>query len=395
MSHYRLGRHDLQADFTGELSGNLSLTHRPDAIAFDNLQAFSLGPVADGDVSQNITSFAWYARADNATKTVFLARENDAKDGWLPETALFTWLGSDLIEIDLAFEQAGRPLVCATRDTGVGGSREVWLYWFNPVASAFEFASFGTGRTARCLIDNPLDLVDSDIMVFYVNDTVGGVCYRQQRDRYAIEYTTPFMEGAESSPGVFLPASEQIYVEDVIRTTDNRLTVLCSAHVAGRYTFHKLASALYPFFMDIESMTELSPSLVSGDRVFVLLIITDPSDTPPFFPDAFSYWDESQSGQPNPMMQSGLITSIFIIYDAGIFQEDNSKQPNPTLQSGTLVIPIITYDGTLFPEDFQKQPNPTLQSGTLVVYILVYDDSVNTDDFLKQPNPTLQSGSLV
>lgn len=395
MTHYRLGRHDVQADFTGTPGANVTLTHRPDAIAFDNLTAFSLGPVANGDVSQNITSHSWYVRADNAQKKVFLARNTDADDAWLPEVELFSFVGVDLIEIDLAFEQAGRPFVCASRATGPAGAKEVWLYWFNPVHSAFEFSSFGTGRTPRCLIDNPLDVTDSDIMVFYVNDTVGGVCYRQQRDRYAIEYPTPFMQGAEASPGIFLPVTTAIYVEDVIRTTDNRMTVLCSAHENGRYEFRKLVSGLYPFFPPPGEMTAPNASLESGIFEFVLLIITAPDDVPPFFPDAFIMRDENQMQSPNTLMDSGDLHSIIIIYDSGLFAEDNQKQPNPTLQSGSLVIPITIYDGTAFPEDFLKQPAPTMQSGSLVVYILVYDDSVNTDDLMKQPNPTLQSGSLV
>lgn len=395
MSHYRLGRHDFQADFVGETTDNVTLTHRPDAIAFDSMTAFSLGPVEDGDVSENITSWAWYIRADNDAKIVYIARETDDRTDWRPEIPLFAFVGMNLIEVDLAFEQAGRPLVCASRATGLAGAREVWLYWFNPVGSAFEFASFGQGRTPRCLIDNPLDANDSDIMVFYVNDTVGGVCFRQQRDRYAIEYVTPFMGGAESSPGVFLPPVADIYVEDVIRTSDNRLVVLCSGHKLGRYQFHKLVSGLYPFFLPEEAWTEHSPSLESAELIFTLLIVTDPSDVPPFFPDGFSYWNESPSGQPNPALISGNIHSFFIDYDAGAFQEDNSKQPNALLISGLLVLPLILYDAGTFSEDHQKQPAPTFQSGTLVVYILVYDDTVNTDDFMKQPNPTLQSGSLV
>lgn len=400
MSRYRIGVHEFRADFQGETSGNLSLTKRPDAIAFENHTAFSLGPVAIGDVSQDIVNFSWYIRADNAGKAVYIARQTDDNTGWLPEVELFTFIGVDIEEIDLAFEQAGRPLVCASRKTGAGGAEEVWIYWFSPTTSAFEFDFFGEGRTPRCLIDNPLDITDSDIMIFYINDTIGGVCYRQQRDRYGIEYPTPFLQGAEASPGVFLPTSDRLYVEDVIRTTDNRLSVLCTAHEGGRYNFRTLASAMYPFFPPQAEMAQPNALWEGGSIDFALVIISDPSDAPPLFPDVYAYWNESQIGEPAAVLQSGdLVILVFppIVYDSGTFQEDNLKEPNTTLQSGILASIIILYDAGTFQEDNIKEPSQTLQSGSLVTYIFVYDSTVtpSPEDLIKEPSPTLQSGSLV
>jgi hypothetical protein len=260
---YPLGKRELSADFAGVLSGNLSLTKRPDALTFDYLTAFSLGPVAQGDSSLGPINRPWYVRADNATKTVFIARANDSNDGWEAETALFVWVGNDINEVDFAFEQAGRPVVCAERT--IGGAKEIWLYWYKPFAAAFVFEKFDDGRTPRLVLDNPPDQSNSDVEFFYLKTAVGLVV-RTQREAYAIAHATPHVEEVDW------------YLEDVFHTNNWRVALLLvKRNPGGQYVKKRMETALMPVFFtpNAGGFTVGGELLSIEDRVTLIKVTQD------------------------------------------------------------------------------------------------------------------------
>lgn len=265
MPGYQLGIRELTDDFAGVKSANLSLTKRPDALTFDYLTAFSLGPIGIGDASAGPIDRPWYVRADNATQTVFTGRANDTNDGWEAETVLFTFTGADVNEVDFAFEQAGRPVVCAERT--IGGVKEIWLYWYKPFIGAFTFEKFDEGRTPRVMLDNPPDTSNSDVEFFYLKTDVGLVV-RTQREAYATVHATPHIEEPDW------------YLEDVFYTNNWRVALLLVKHnPGGTYGKKRMETTLMPVFFipNNEGMT-VGGNLLSLDDRITLLIVTQESD---------------------------------------------------------------------------------------------------------------------
>ncbi len=227
---------EFQADFqTGkdEYAGTSS-ARRPDAISLDYLRSWSIGPVQRSDASQGLQARAWRARADNVAGTVWLRRAEanvtDPQAGWRPESALFTYVGAPLEEIDLAFDQNGNALLVAQRSGG-----EVWIYWFSPLAGTFVFELLCPGLSPRVLLDDPEDVEDSDILLFYALPDGTAIEMRQQRELYQTVYSVPL-----AGPG--------LRVEEVARDTGNRLQMIYSRRdpVTGRYALEALESAPYP-----------------------------------------------------------------------------------------------------------------------------------------------------
>ena len=133
---YNTELRELQVDFENPalaiiLSG-LSTSHRPDAISFDHLRAFSMGPRELNDLANTVYDRPWYVRCDNAAGHVYIAKANTANTVWEAETLRFSFTGEPIIEIDLAFDLLGRPVIVCERATGTAGASEVWIYWAKP-----------------------------------------------------------------------------------------------------------------------------------------------------------------------------------------------------------------------------------------------------------------------
>lgn len=177
-------RSELAADGV-VLDQGLSLTHRPDAISLDYHTCYTLGPVHIGDFSAGPVDRPWRIRVIG--NQVFIARLNDDRTDFEDDSLLFEFTGVAPTEIDAAFDQAARILVCMERPSGNENLSEIWIRYYDPFSSAYVVTNFGTGRTPRALLDDAFDSSNADILVFYLNDAVG-MCYRQQRDRYVTEY---------------------------------------------------------------------------------------------------------------------------------------------------------------------------------------------------------------
>lgn len=327
-----LGIREFQSDFITtavRIDSGLSLSRRPDAISFDYLTCFTLGPVALGDNSQGPTSHVWRVR--QVQDTVFVARENGA--GYNPDQVLFLYSGEVGDEIDAAFDQNGRVFICMER---VG---ELWFYYYDPTIPAFAFQNFGAGKTPKAVLDAPLDSADSDVVVFYIR--AGSLYYRLQRDRYLVEYNTGFL------------TTDNDFVEDVYKTTDERVHVLLSRHdtVNGTYSLWHIESLLYP--VHIEEIDTFKVGLISllGALESELEIHTL------FDIDEFKVALSSLSG---------TLIQPLIIYSSEI---DEFKVGLSSLTS-TLINVIITHN-VYDREDFKAALTP--QTSTLVTYVIVHN----------------------
>jgi hypothetical protein len=163
-----------------------SARRRPDAISLDYLTCFAQGPVALGDNSEGPIAYAWRTRCIG--NAVYTARA--VSGGWDADILLFSYTGVPILELDAAFEQAGRVFVCAERATGASGAKEIWMYYYNTLAAEFQFVMIDAGHTPRAILDSVGDTNLSDILLFYKKDDEG-VVYRQQRERYTVERGTP------------------------------------------------------------------------------------------------------------------------------------------------------------------------------------------------------------
>lgn len=347
--NYPLGRRELQADFDAAVPGlgeGLSTTRRPDALTFDYLRAFSLGPRDVADLTNGPTARPWYVRCDNVVKKVFVARANDANTAWEVETELFSFVGDILNEIDVAFEQQGRPVVCAERT--VAGVNEIWLYWFKPSAGTFVFEKITDGRTPRVLLDNPPDTTNSDIELFYLKPA-SGLFYRVQRETYAMEHATPHTE------------ETAWFLEDVFYTVNWRVACILSQRGAGGvYAKKRLETTLMPVFLKGEAASTASVAMVTIDEVVALIVLSQDSldfaETTPTvvmqsiideLPLIFHTLFDHDESTPSVEMRSMDDVSVQIFHT--LFDHDESAPTLPVMQSINDVVAVISH--TLFDHD--------------------------------------------
>jgi hypothetical protein len=222
------------ATATHALAGGTSLDRRPDALSWDYLTAYSAGPRAVADASGGPAGRVWRARADGGS--VRLARAAEGNAGWEAETLVFAAEGAAIAELDLAFDQNARVVVCAERPTGAGGTPEVWLYHYDSRTARHELRNLGPGRNPRVLLDNPFESSESDVLLFYVSDAADALVFRVQREHYLAERATPVTGVAN------------YFLEEVARDRGGRMQVIGSVRdpATGRYTLRLLESSLYP-----------------------------------------------------------------------------------------------------------------------------------------------------
>lgn len=173
---------------------NSSLDLRPGAVTQDYKAAFSYGPIEVGNLISGSINRVWRARAVSASLSSSVIISNEVSGGFSPESTLFTFVhgvSGTISELDIGFGSDGRPVIAAQRNAD-DGVPAVWLYWFNPFVANFVFQQFQSQSiTPRIILDNPEDIGNSDLLLFYVNRNTGQVYYRQQRDQYGIEYLVP------------------------------------------------------------------------------------------------------------------------------------------------------------------------------------------------------------
>lgn len=143
---------------------------------FGPISDYEMGGKAISDPSLGNQDRPWTITANEAGEVYFFAAEN-------PEALFITLPG--LSELSAAFDQNMRPVLAYVQD---GVAR---LRWYDTVPGAYVVTDLPAGTISpRVALDDKrltqTQLGDNDIILAYVRS--GNLYYRQQRDRYEVEY---------------------------------------------------------------------------------------------------------------------------------------------------------------------------------------------------------------
>ena len=150
----------------------------------DRKISYHWGPVQVQDPSQGLLVKLWTLRAIEGAAILSAPGS--------PTTTVLTRPVS-IDNINLAFDQNGRPCVCFEEESG-----GAFLYWFDPVPNEPVFMPLPSGSVSpRITLDDARSFngANSDVILGYVR--AGIVRYRQQRDRFTVEYTPPIGAGGQ------------------------------------------------------------------------------------------------------------------------------------------------------------------------------------------------------
>lgn len=337
----------------------VSITKRPDTISLDYLTAYTFGPNDVGDSTLGPYVRSWKVRATDSG--VYLSRENNTNDGWEAEQLLVSYSGDPIVEVDIAFEQAARPVIVAER------AGEIWIYRFNPLTSMFVFENFGEGRNPRAVLDSPLDVTISDVLIFYIQDTAGFLCYRQQRDRYATEYNT------------ILPTNADYYLEEIGFSRDNRVKIYYTQRdeTEGQYVLKELQSTLYPYSADVDKMTGVMS--VIPDWLIVIVVIFHTlydKDSYTGLLEVLADWRLVEPIIPvipgdgtQPDEYTGMLEAIagWLLAQPVIFHTlyDIDEYTGAMVPVGTWTVPVVVFTHVLYDKDAYQASMTALTGWTL------------------------------
>lgn len=251
------GNREFRADFetAGHQLEDTTTDRRVDAVSFDYRIAYTTGPSAI-EVAIGLESNLWRARADG--NDVYLAR--DEGEGWGDEMLLTTMPGTGtgaITELDVAFNEAGKPVLVAERDANV------WLYFFNDhyLIDRYTWQWIGPGTSPRCCNDYfpPEKLAPNvcppeiDVQMVFMKPSVGMV-RREESDRFVADNPTPIAWSAGHR------------VQRLFRTVDHRVSAFGSHHdvTTGRYESWRVDSMPFPDSL-LARPTFLNWSSPSGD----------------------------------------------------------------------------------------------------------------------------------
>lgn len=148
----------------------------------DRKVSYHWGPVQLQDPSQGLLVKLWTLRAEGMSAVLSAPGS--------PTTTVFT-RAVNIDNVNLAFDQNGRTCVCYEEEGG-----GAYLFWFDPVPNEPTHMPIpGDAVSPRITLDDarPFNGANSDVILGYVRD--GLVRYRQQRDRFTVEYTPPIGPG--------------------------------------------------------------------------------------------------------------------------------------------------------------------------------------------------------
>jgi hypothetical protein len=294
---------------------------------------------------------------------------------WNAEVPLFDFTGADIEESDSAFEQAGRVVLAAQRT--ILKNKEIWLYWFDPIVGTFVFRKIANGRNPRVLLDDPFDTTNSDILLFYIRTSDQRLVYRQQRDRYLVEYETP----AVKAPVSYI----DLYLQDVTKGRDGRLVILLARHIInkGRYLYERLESALYPFILKLDSFTASLSFRPGGLLEHIRKTVYVLGEVPPVSDGVPDGYTETDNTRPSQSFVSGLVQKPVI--EAGppgtldpigdpvpyLNDVDATKPIDTSFQSGLFL--QVLFENILFDIDAFKPIQTDFRSGTLIQVLFTVD----------------------
>lgn len=137
-------------------------------------ESWEMGGVGISDPSGGLSYQLWHGVLEVATGTVLLDSPNT------PQFVLYSEAG--ITQMDFSFDQNMKPCLAFTQN----GVAKFW--WYNTVNLQYEIIVLTDAMTPLTLLDDKRDqqLGQSDIVLFYLRD--GRLYYREQRDRFTIEY---------------------------------------------------------------------------------------------------------------------------------------------------------------------------------------------------------------
>lgn len=143
------------------------------------LEDYELGGLALNDASQGLEVYTWRGRYIDGSIVLDVP-------GIVSEQTVLTV--ADITEFQFTFDQNMQPFVAY-----MVNDEDAFYYWFDTTESEFVTSQLPAGSiTPRCMLDDKRNASGilsgfSDIILTYMRE--GTLYYRQQRDRYAIEYT--------------------------------------------------------------------------------------------------------------------------------------------------------------------------------------------------------------
>lgn len=158
----RLSSQSLVAPILGGRAGSITLN-----------QDFEDGPIALNDPSSGLFYQIWQGIASDTGVKLWDADENG--------TDVLSAL--NITEMSFTFDQNGRPSICFTQ---YGQTK---IYWFDSSLGTVTTTTIGAGiGSPKLILDDKRQTQtgSSDIIMGYIKNEQ--LCYRQQRDRFLIEY---------------------------------------------------------------------------------------------------------------------------------------------------------------------------------------------------------------
>lgn len=145
---------------------------------------YETGGIALNDASAGLLHQVWRARIIEKTEILLDAELVD-------ESVIAT--GINITEVSLSFDR-NMNVVLAYVENGVAR-----LYWYDSVLAAMTTTTFAGVVTPRVALDDKRNSQSaiSDVIFAYLKD--GDLYYRQQRDRYLVEY---LLASDVDSPGL-------------------------------------------------------------------------------------------------------------------------------------------------------------------------------------------------
>ena len=142
-------------------------------VVYTPLTQTVMGGIAISDPSEGRLYQPWSVNYDG---TNILVNPNTS-------AAVFTMAVPNVVAVSLAFD-SNMGIVLAWITT----SGTAVLYYYDTIAAAYTTHSYAGITSCRLCVDNPVTYFQgaSDVIFGYTNGT--NLCYRQQRDRYNIEY---------------------------------------------------------------------------------------------------------------------------------------------------------------------------------------------------------------
>jgi len=141
----------------------------------DYLVDYEDGGIALSDSSQGLLYQVWTARVEGGQ--VYLSAEE------VPEDVYYQG-GENITEVSLTFDQNMRVTMAIVE----GG--EPYLIWFNSQVGTEVKTHYPGIKNPRVILDDKRKWQSStsDVLFFYIKQSDGTLCMRQQRDRYEVEY---------------------------------------------------------------------------------------------------------------------------------------------------------------------------------------------------------------